>query len=252
MVRHLVRKASTNGDWRKQAITLRTPVMTSPAGFDRKCDHWHVASLEPNSYSAPMRRHRRSESFLFGICVLAVLALVGCLPYRKGSFKGPATVTDSGFFSYYRYHFRFSPPLSLHGPGTQTYNFRGMPKDEMTVWFAVTPFRYTEYEKLRSLTTVLTVELHDDRGALICSGSGAMAESLRGVPGTDEHGKWKDDHWVLASGGGEAEFWRPGCTNVKFKRGRSYTLKVKVDQIDPRTPEISITPWIDGGGNELP
>jgi hypothetical protein len=191
-------------------------------------------------------------NLLIRFSAVLLLTLVGCVPYRKGSFKGPGTVSDSGFFSYYRYHFRFSPPLPLHEPGTQTYNFRGMPKDDMIVWFAITPFRYTEYKKLRSLTTVLSVEVRDDRGTLICGGAGALSESLCGMPEAEGHGKWKEDFWVLASGASDAEFWRPGCTNVKFKRGRSYTLNVKVDQIDPRTPEISITPWIDGGGNELP
>lgn len=141
----------------------------------------------------------------------------------------------------------------MRQPGERSYTFHGMPKDEMTVLFAVTPFKYRDdYEKLASLTTVFTVELHDDKGELICSGSGAMAESLRGVPGTDTHGKWKDDHWVLAASSDDAEFWRGGCTDVKFGRERSYTLKMKLDQVDPRTPNTSIAPWIEGGGIELP
>ncbi len=181
-----------------------------------------------------------------------VLMLVGCVPYRKGSFNGPATVTDSSFFSYYRYHFRFSPSLSLREKSEQSYRFHGMPKDPMMVWFAVAPFKFGDYEKVQSLTTVLSVELRDDRGTLVCSGTSPLSDSLRGVPEADGQGKWNDDHWVLAAGANDAEFWRPGCGGVKFKRGRSYTLNVKLDRIDPRTPEMSITPWIDGGGNELP
>lgn len=163
-----------------------------------------------------------------------LLALVGCIPYRKGRFHGPATVTDSGFFSYYRYHFRFFPPMPLREPGVRTYEFRGMPKELMTISFAVEPFKYSDYNKVQSLTTILSVELHDDYGTLICSGAGSLST------------------WVLAAGGNEAEFWRPACTDVKFRRGHSYVLNVKIGQPDPRTPEISIRPWIDGGGIELP
>jgi hypothetical protein len=134
-------------------------------------------------------------NLLIRFSAVLLLTLVGCVPYRKGSFKGPGTVSDSGFFSYYRYHFRFSPPLPLHEPGTQTYNFRGMPKDDMIVWFAITPFRYTEYKKLRSLTTVLSVEVRDDRGTLICGGGRCLVRIPTWYART--RGAWKVEGGLL-------------------------------------------------------
>ena len=186
------------------------------------------------------------------VSVLAVAMLQACLPYRKGSFKGPAIVTDTGVFSYYRYHFRFSPKLALRQQSDQTYHFRGVPTDEMTVSFAVIPFNAAERQLLESLTTVLTAEMRDDKGSLVCSASGPLSESLRGTSVKDEHGRWSDSHWVLANSGADGRFWNAACTDIRMRHRRSYVLTVKLDQIDPRTPDKMLEPRIEGGGNELP
>ena len=156
-------------------------------------------------------------------------------------------MSDTGVFSYYRHHFRFSPNLPLDKAGKQTYTFQGLPKDAMTVLFEVEPFDFHELERVKSLNTILTVELLDNRGNLVCSGSGSLSESLRGMADKNH------DHWVLANGGGSTEFWRYACTSIKFQRDRTFTLILRLDNIDPRTPPgLSITPWIHGGGIELP
>jgi hypothetical protein len=181
--------------------------------------------------------------------LLALQIVVGaCLPYRKGSFKGPAAVADTGVFSYYRYHFLFHPKLSLRQKGGQTYRFRGVPSDEMTVSFAVVPFNASEVNLLKSITTVLSVELRGEKDNLVCSASGPLSESLRGTSVKDEHGKWTDSHWVLGPG----NFWNAACTDIKMEHHRAYVLKVKLDQIDPRTPDKMLEPRIEGGGNEVP
>jgi hypothetical protein len=101
------------------------------------------------------------------------------LPYSKRSFNGPASVADTGVFSYYRYHFLFHFKLPLRQKGDQTYQFRGVPTDEMTVSFAVVPFNSSQVDLLKSLTTVLSIEMRDENGNLICSASGPLSESLR-------------------------------------------------------------------------
>ena len=130
---------------------------------------------------------------LAALVAFGIVAVV-CLSYRKGSFKGAATVTDSGLFSYYRYHFLFHPRLVLRQKNDQTYQFRGVPTDEMTVSFAVVPFRADEADLLKSLSTTLTAELRDDRGNLVCSASGPLSESVRGASVKDERGRWTDSH----------------------------------------------------------
>ena len=185
------------------------------------------------------------------LCLVLVstflFAEIGCIPYRKGSFRGPATVSDSGIFSYYRYHFRFLPAVPLDKAGKRTYTFRGLPKDPMDVLFGIEPFDFHDLELMKSLHTMLEVQLRDDRGILLCSASGSLSESLRGMANKN------DDHWVLAYGGGTAEFWRPSCTDLEFRRGRAFSLVVAVENVDPRTPTgLSIQPSILGGGIELP
>jgi hypothetical protein len=196
-------------------------------------------------------RRRRNLLLLTSLLVLQIVA-VACLPYCKGSFKGPATVTDSGLFSYYRYHILFYPKLALRQKSDQTYQFRGVPTDEMTVSFGVIPFKADEADLLTSLNTMLTAELRDDQGSLVCLASGPLSESLRGTSIKDEHGKWTDSHWVLQHSATDANFWNAACTDIKMEHRRSYVLKVKLDQIDPRTPDKMLEMRIEGGGNELP
>jgi hypothetical protein len=194
---------------------------------------------------------KRRDLLLFS-SLFALQIAVGCLPYSKKSFKGPATITDAGLFSYYRYHFLFHPKLPLRQKGDETYRFRGLPTDEMTLSFAVVPFDSPQVDLLKSLTTVLSAEIRDDNGNLICSASGPLSESLRGTSVKDEHGKWSDSHWVLSHSSTDGGFWNAACTDIKMEQRRSYVLKVKLDQIDPRTPDKMLEIRIEGGGNELP
>ena len=56
---------------------------------------------------------------LTSLLALQIVA-IACVPYSKKSFEGPATVTDTGMFSYYRYHFLFHPKLPLRQKGAKT------------------------------------------------------------------------------------------------------------------------------------
>lgn len=194
---------------------------------------------------------RRDLPLLASLLALQMVA-VACLPYAKGSFKGPATVTDTGTFSYPRYHFLFSPKLPLRLKGDQEYQFRGVPTDEMTLSFAVVPFDASQVDLLKWLTTVLSVEMRDESGTVICSASGRLSESLHGTSVQDAHGKWTDNHWILEYSATYGNFWNAACTDIKMDHRRSYVVRVKLDQIDPRTPDKVLAPKIEGGGNELP
>jgi hypothetical protein len=180
------------------------------------------------------------------------IVAVGCLPYSKRRFKGPAALADTGVFSYYRYHLLLHPKLPLRQKSDQRYEFRGVPTDEMTLSFAVVPFDSAQVDLLKSLTTVLSAEMRDENGNLICSASGALSESLRGTSVKDEHGRWTDSHWVLGLSATDGNFWNAACTDIKMDHHRSYVLTVKLDQIDPRTPDQMLVPKLEGGGNELP
>ena len=82
--------------------------------------------------------------------------------------------------------------------------------------------------------------------------SGPLSESLRGTSVKDERGKWTDSHWVLSYSATDAEFWNAACPDINMEHHRSYVLKVKLDQIVPRTPDKMLEPRIEGAGIELP
>lgn len=203
------------------------------------------------SYAVTYLPKCRDLLLLTSLFALQMVA-VACLPYARRSFKGPATESDTGMFSYYRYHFLFSPKLPLRQKGDQTYQFRGVPTDEMTLSFAVVPFDVSQVDLLRSLTTVLSVEMRDESGNLICSATGRLSESLHGTSVRDSHGRWTDNHWVLGYSAMDGNFWNAACADIKMDHRRSYLLTVKLDQIDPHSPDRMLVPKIEGGGNELP
>lgn len=60
------------------------------------------------------------------------------------------------------------------------------------------------------------------------------------------------DNWVLRTGHGEAAFWHNGCAEIKLKRSESYTLTVRIRDVDPNTPKIKVTPIFERSDNYLP
>jgi hypothetical protein len=96
------------------------------------------------------------------------------------------------------------------------------------------------------------LEMRDESGNLICSASGRLSESLHGTGVKDAHGRWTDNHWILGYSATDGNFWNAACTDIKMDHRRLYVLTVKLDQIDPRTPDQMLVPKIQGGGNELP
>ena len=73
----------------------------------------------------------------------------------------------------------------------------------------------------------------------------------RGTSIKDERGRWTDSHWILSHSATDGNFWNAACTDIKVDH-RSYILTIKLDQIDPRSPDQMLVPKIEGGGNELP
>jgi hypothetical protein len=180
-----------------------------------------------------MRRSFRLCRFLVAA---ALLVVVGCVPYRKESFKGPAAISKSGSL-FPLYAFNFSPALSLHEDGERTYSFRGLPSQRMSLLFFVEPFDIHEVDRLKSLMTILNVDLRDDSGAVLCAGSGRLLESASGVSE-----KGPNDHWTLGSSAVDGYFWRAACNDMRLRHRHSYRLTVKISDADPRTPQVSIRP----------
>ena len=114
-------------------------------------------------------------------------------------------------------------------PGEYEFHFRQPRSQEMTLLLEVEPFNgASESQLLTHLRTTIEVKLANHAGRTVCQAAGSPGEGIG------------NDHWVLRMGGGEAAFWHEGCAEMKLKRSESYTLTIRVRDVDPKTPKIRI------------
>jgi hypothetical protein len=87
-------------------------------------------------------------------------------------------------------------------------------------------------ELTRPRTTIESL-LTDDHGRIVCNFSGMPAEGQT------------DRTWVLMSGGTQAAFWNWSCLHMPLEHTESYTLTIRVKDVDGNTPAIRLLPTIE-------
>ena len=180
--------------------------------------------------------------------ILAALLLLlmawWALSYHIGEFRGDGS-TDSGVPSFARpsfprYHISLGQ-LALSEPGAHEFRFRGLRDERMTLMLYVQGKTYfRDSALLTSLHTSIEATLIDDGGNTVCKASGSPQV------GIDRGG------WILTGTSSSAAYWSEDCVNVAVKRNTSYTLTVRVRQVDDCASSMSLVPTLEGGGNELP
>jgi hypothetical protein len=113
----------------------------------------------------------------------------------------------------------------------------------MSLLFFLEPFDIHEVDRLKSLMTILNVDLRDDSGAVLCAWSGRLLEAASGVAE-----KEPNDHWTLGSSAVDGYFWRAACNDMRLRHRHSYRFSVKISHADPRTPQVSIRPVLYSAG----
>ena len=175
------------------------------------------------------------------VFIAVLVAAAWALSYHRFEFKGGIGVRDTGFFSYPRYHAQLGN-VPLWKAGEYQFTVHGLPSDPLDLKLQVSNGTYAESAELASLSTAVSVSIADGSGKEVCSASGHLSEAkLRGSNG-----------WVLESSSSHASFWHPHCQNLPISRFKSYTTKVAVLDVDPRSPQKELTPVLEGGGTELP
>ena len=91
----------------------------------------------------------------------------------------------------------------------------------------------TERRKLTHLQTIIEVTLINHTGHTVCHAVGSPTDGM------------SDTSWVLRAGHKEAAFWHRGCAEIELKRNASYTLKIRIADVDPKTPRLRLTPILE-------
>ena len=155
--------------------------------------------------------------------------------YNIRAFSGDGQITDTGFWSYPRYHVEFRN-VPINERSTTKFSFSGVPAEAFSFKLRIgsaADSRLLEdnLDKILDKITV-RVSLKDQHGNVICEAS----DSLR--------------KWYLTSSQIKECFWHNRCRDVRLSHTAAYTLEVKVDPAATDLPKILLKPVLEGGGNE--
>ncbi len=143
------------------------------------------------------------------------------------------------------YWIRFRP-IPFYRPGEYVFHFRGAPNDEMTLQLHVKGKTGEDEAELTQLWTTLQAVLVDQRGRVICDAGG--------IPKL-EPGKRSDNnpnYWIWTTpDGGDAAYYHWNCSFVRLKRFDSYTLTIRIRDVDPKTPRTDLIPVLEGSHPDI-
>ncbi len=130
-------------------------------------------------------------------------------------------------------------PIPFNHAGEYVFHFRGIPNEDMSLQLYAEGKSDQNREELTHLDTTLDALLVDQNGHVVCQASGMPRD------GQNEH------IWVLMSGI-DAAFWHWNCVHMPLKPSVSYTLTLRVSNVDPKTPQINLRPVLEGGQPDMP
>jgi hypothetical protein len=177
---------------------------------------------------------------------LGAIALTGAFLWANGyhisEFSGGQRIWDSGTFTYPRYHIEVGS-APLWRSGEYSFAVNGLPPDPLDLKLTVAGDGNFQRDRFESLSTAVSVAITESGGRTKCEANGRLSNAKSRI---DENG------WVLASSVSQLSFWNPSCLNVPMKRSVLYLVKVRVSEVDPKSPQFTGLVMLDGGGIELP
>jgi hypothetical protein len=187
------------------------------------------------------------------IIVLAIpLILLVADEYPALRFRGDGHFTRGPVFGYW---IRLRP-IPFNQPGEHVFHFRGMPNEEMSLQLYAEGKSNDNRSELTNLGTQLEAVLVDQNGRVMCEATGIVPRENEpcdpcNIPTDKEIEARRQREWVLMSGI-EAVYWHENCLRVRLKPSDSYTLTLRIQNVDPKTPRINLIPTLEGGQLDLP
>ena len=129
--------------------------------------------------------------------------------------------------------------IPFYRAGEYVYHLRGLPNEEMSLQLYADGKSEKDRHELTTLGTTLDAVLIDQNG-IVCQASGKIREGQNA------------SIWVLMSDGSEATLWNFHCVHIPLKSSSSYTLTLRIRDVDPNTPKIDLVPAFEGGQLDLP
>lgn len=173
------------------------------------------------------------KRLLFIVAGILIL-LLAADEYPALRFRGDGKFSGGPVFGY-RISMRAIP---FYKSGEYVFRFSGLPKQEMSLQLYVKGQSGDDRAELTHLGTTLDANLIDQNGRTVCQATGMVRD------GQNER------IWILMSDG-EAAFWHWNCVHLPLKPSDSYTLTLRISNIDPKTPHVNLMPVLEGGRPDL-
>jgi hypothetical protein len=95
--------------------------------------------------------------------------------------------------------------------------------------------------ELKSLRTVVAISLLTEKGAKVCGFEGPLGGISEDNP-----------QWALESSSERESFSHSNCIHFGMRGDEAYILRIRVKDVDPRSPHTFLTPTLEWGGFDLP
>ena len=183
----------------------------------------------------------RPGRLVLAACGAISIALIVWLltSYRISEYHGDGVISDSGFWSYPRYHVALEP-IPLFEASIRKYSLAGLPAEEMSLTLDVPGKSEKDRIALSKLRNKIDASVTDDQGHVVCKASGNFSDGI------------VENGWIITSTDSSAAIYQTVCVDIPIRKHRTYVLTVSLSDVDPDSKAIYLKPYISGGGNELP
>lgn len=176
----------------------------------------------------------------FGLLFLVFTA--GCASWFRipdpGRFRGGEIAHFEG-----PYIFARLPQFSLRQSSEYSQQFSRFPLSRVTVYLEVSDPAIDRVLSALPLTTRITMEVTNNKRRRICRASGFLV---------NQGGKHDWEVFRENRGLSPAQLSNPDCTKLELDYDRPYTMKLSVENLDPRTPDMILRPVIGAHMPDLP
>lgn len=171
------------------------------------------------------------------IVLISASTLLWCAyEYPAWRFRGDGRISGGPLFG----HDVKMSAIPFDQAGEYVFHFRGLPNERMSLQLYAEGKTDRDREELTHLGTALDALLVDHNGGIVCQATGMARD------GQNEH------VWVVMSSGDEAAFWHWHCVHMPLQSSESYTLTLRISNVDPKTPRIRLLPVLEGDRLDLP
>ena len=172
---------------------------------------------------------------------IAALLIAVAWAYPPLTFHGDGRMSGVPIIGY---SVRFRP-IPFSQPGEYLFHFRGLPNDEMTLQLRVQGKTDKDESELTHLGTTLEALLINQKGQVICEAGGTPTLA----PG--QRADNNPNYWIWTTPGEEPAYYHWNCTDVRTKRFDSYTLRIRIRDVDPKTPKTNLIPVLEGSHPDM-